>query len=111
MLRQLRENNQGIVFVTVLMIVIVMMILTVSILSLNVSQVVRTTGEIKHVQAEYLGLGAIPYLYANQWTASPDDAITYTETLDGTLFTVTANLNGPGLPQYNGNSIFIDVNY
>ena len=67
MLRQLKANNQGIVFVTVLMIIIVMMILTVSIVSLNVTQVLRTSGEVKHVQAEYLRLGCDPLL-ANRLT-------------------------------------------
>ena len=109
MLRQLRQNDHGIVFVTVLMIIIVMMILTVSIISLNVTQVMRTAGEIKHVQAQYLALGAIPYLYANQWTASPDNVITYTETLDGIPFTVTANLSGSGI--YSTNNLSIDVTY
>jgi len=62
MLRQLRQNERGVVFVTVLMIIIVMMALTVSIVSLNVTQVTRTAGEVKHVQAEHLALGAIPKL-------------------------------------------------
>ncbi len=111
MLRQLRENDQGVVFVTVLMIIIVMMILTVSIVSLNVTQVMRTAGESKHIQAEYLALGAIPYLYANQWTVSADNTITYTETLDGTLFTVIANLSGSGLAGYATNNLAITVTY
>ena len=111
MLRQLKANNQGIVFVTVLMVIIVMMILTVSIVSLNVTQVLRTSGEVKHVQAEYLALGAIPYLYANQWTVSPDNTITYTETLGGVPFTVVANLGGPGLGGYNTTSLFVNVTY
>ena len=111
MLRQLRQNERGVVFVTVLMIIIVMMALTVSIVSLNVTQVTRTAGEVKHVQAEYLALGAIPYLYANQWTSSPDNVITYTETLDGIPFTVIANLSGPGLGGYNTNKLDITVTY
>lgn len=111
MLRQLRQNDHGIVFVTVLMVIIVMMILTVSIVSLNVTQVLRTSGEVKHVQAEYLALGAIPYLYANQWTALPDNTITYTETLDGVSFTVVANLSGPGLGGYNTTGLFVNVTY
>ncbi len=111
MFRQLRQNDRGIVFVTVLMIIIVMMVLTVSIVSLNVTQVLRTSGEVKHVQAEYLALGAIPYLYANQWTAAPDNTITYAETLDGVLFTVVANLSGPGLAGYNTSALSVNVIY
>ncbi len=111
MLRQLRENDRGIVFVTVLMVIIVMMALTMSIVSLNVTQVTRTAGEVKHIQAQYLALGAIPYLYANQWTNSADNVITYTETLDGVPFTVVANLNGPGLGGYTTNNLDISVTY
>lgn len=111
MLRSLRKNNKGIVFVTVVLMVMVMMILTVSIVSLNVTQVVRTAGEARHIQAQYLAMGAIPYLYANQWTASPDNLLTYTETLDGRVFTVTANLSGPGLAGYNTNALFVNVAY
>ena len=99
------------VFVTVLMIIIVMMILTVSIVSLNVTQVMRTEGEVKHIQAEYLALGAIPYLYANQWTNSQGNVITYNETLDGIPFTVIANRSGSGLGGYNTNNLAITVNY
>ena len=111
MLRQLRNSDRGVVFVTVLMIIIVMMILTVTIVSLNVTQVMRTSGEIKHVQAEYLAMGAVPYLYANQWTLAPDNMITYVETLGGVPFTVTANLSGSGLGGYNTNNVAITVSY
>lgn len=109
MLRQLRANDQGIVFVTVLLIIIVMMILTISIVSLNVTQVVNTAGEAKNIQAQYLAMGAIPLLYANQWSTSRGASVTYTETLGGTQFTILANLNGPGL--YNTNSLFVNVAY
>ena len=111
MLRQLKTDKQGIVFVTVLLIIIVMMIVTITIVSLNVSQVLRTTGEIKHVQAQYLALGAIPYMYTNQWSTNPDSSMTYTETLDGRIFTVTANLTSPGLTGYDTNSLQINVSY
>lgn len=111
MLRQLRQNDHGVVFVTVLMIIFVMMILTVSIVSLNVTQVLRTSGEVKHMQAEYLALGAIPYLYANQWTGSLGNVISYNETLDDIFFTVVANLSGPGNGVYETDNLAIDVTY
>lgn len=111
MLRQLKTNEEGIVFVTVLMIIIVMMIVTVTIVSLNVSQVVRTSGEIKHIQAQYLAQGAIPFMYANQWSGSAGETLTYNETLDGTVFTVVADLSGPGLAGYDTNSLQINVTY
>ncbi|MBI5415746.1 MAG: hypothetical protein HZA29_02920 [Candidatus Omnitrophica bacterium] len=111
MLRQLRTNDKGIVFVTVLLIIIVLMILTVTIVSLNVTQVVNTAGETKNIQAQYLALGAIPFLYANQWSSSPGNVITYTETLGTRQFTVTMNLGGPGLAGYNTSSLSVNVVY
>ncbi|OGX37351.1 MAG: hypothetical protein A3G91_00580 [Omnitrophica WOR_2 bacterium RIFCSPLOWO2_12_FULL_50_9] len=111
MLRQLRKDDRGIVFVTVLMIIITMMILTVSIISLNVTQTVTSSGEIHRIQAEYLALGAIPYFYANQWTSSSSNTITYTQTLDGISFTVVANIIGPGLAGYNTSGLNISVTY
>lgn len=116
MLRLLHKNNQGVVFVTVVLIILAMMILTVSVVSLNVTQVLRTSGEVKNIQAQYLAQGAIPYLYngwtygAGQWRA-PSDTRTYTETLDGTVFTVTANLNRPGLVGYNTSGFLVNVVY
>lgn len=111
MLRQLRENEKGVVFITVLVIILVMMTLTVSIISMNVTQTVSTEAEIRRIQAEVLALGALPYTFSNQLAGSASDFITYTETLGNTIFTITANVSGPGLPNYVTNGLDISVTY
>ena len=93
MLKQLRHKEEGVVFVTVLMIIIVMMILVISILSINVSQVMITESETKRVQAEIIARGALDYFIANQLSNSAGNYITYSETLNGTDFQVTINMD------------------
>ena len=65
MLKDIRNNNSGIVFVTVLAIVISMMILTMSVISLNSSQTILVEDEVKRLQAEMLALGYFSYLHSN----------------------------------------------
>jgi len=93
MLKSLRKNNQGVVFVTVLMIIIVMMVLTISILSINVSQVVSTEEEVRRVKAEVLAKGFLWLMSANQMSQTPGTFIDETFDLDGTTFYVAANLD------------------
>lgn len=111
MLKPLRNNEQGIVFVTVLMIIIVMMTLTVSILSMNVTQVMTTQDEIRRIQARVLAMGAIPYMFANQASGSSANYITYTETLGNITFDVSANISGSGLSDSLTNGLNIQVSY
>lgn len=111
MLRKLSHNKEGVVFITVLMIIITMMLLTVTIVSLNVTQTVNTEEEVRHIQAAYLGSGAVSYFYANQASPTASNFITYAETLDGTVFTVEINLSGPGVMGYNTNSLVANVTY
>lgn len=111
MLRSLKDNQRGIVFVTVLMVILVAMVLAVSVLSLNISQVVSTEDEVKRLQAQSLALGAIPYFYTNQLSSSSGNLMTYTETLGNTMFTVVANLSGPGLGGYQTNALTVNVSF
>lgn len=111
MLKKLSQNKEGVVFITVLMIIIVMMLLTVTIVSLNVTQTVNTEAEVRRIQAEYLGAGAISYFYANQASTTASNLITYAETLGGMLFIVEANIAGPGIAGYSTNSLVVDVTY
>ena len=109
MLRQLRKNEKGIVFVTVLMIIIVMMVLTISIVSINVNQIMLTEGEVKRIQAEILAMGALAYTFANQLSSSPGNTISYTETLDNVTFNVVAQIGAPGSGIMNTATLNIDV--
>lgn len=98
MLRELKNNERGIILITVLLIIIVMMIVTVSIVSLNVSQVTTAENEKRRLQAEVLGLGGVFYALANYQSLSPANVTTQTFNLDGFTYTVLTNLgtSGPG---------------
>lgn len=93
MLKKIKNNEDGVIFVTVILIILVMMVLTVSILSLNTSQIRVTEDEVKRVQAEVLAMGTVGLTFANQLSDSPNDNIAFTETLGGVDFAVTSDLD------------------
>ena len=111
MLKPLKSDKKGVVFVTVLMIIIAMIILTVSIISMNVNQVLISEAEVKRIQAEILAMGALAYTFANQLSNSPGGSITYTQTLDNVTFAVEADVaDCPGCP-LGTDSLNIYVSY
>ncbi len=57
MLRNLKRNKQGFVFVMVLVVIITMIILVVSVISVNLTHTMATEGEVKRIQAEQLAIG------------------------------------------------------
>ncbi len=102
MLKSLKNNEKGVIFVTVLMIVIVMMVLVVSIVSMNVSQVTLAENEIRRVQAEILAMGALARTYGNQLSNSTGNFIQYTVDFGNFTYLVTSNV-------YSGNLLDITV--
>ena len=88
MLKYLKNNQRGIVFVTVLIIIIISMVLAISALSLNVSQVKSSEGEVRFVQAQALAEGGFARIYMDQLSDTPLDRLSYTEQLGNTPFTV-----------------------
>ena len=112
MLKKLRDNNEGIVLITVLLIIIVMTIITVSIISMNVSQVKSSEKEIKRLKAETLAQGAFAYTYANQLNDPTATTISLPSgpDIDGTTFSWESNLyTGQGLN--NTSNVVISINY
>lgn len=111
MLKQLKNNNNGVVFVTVLMIIIVMIILTISIVSMNVNQVLVSEAEVKRIQAEILAMGALARTFANQSSDSPADYISYEETLDDVTFTVESQVSPCAGCPFGTDSLTINISY
>ncbi len=111
MLKQLKNNEDGVIFITVLAIILMMAVLTISILSMNVTQVISTERAIQDTQSEILAMGALSYAFANQMSDSPSSFISYTEILGKKKFTITANVSGTGLPGYNTQDLVVDVTY
>lgn len=103
------KNEDGVIFVTVTMIIIVMMVLTVTIISLNVSQVVTTEEETHRLQAGTLAEGILYRIVAQQQTGG---GLTYSSTynLDGYDFVVSAT--NPGATSiYETEDVRISVDY
>ena len=98
MLRELKNNQRGIILITVLLIVIVMMIVTVTVISLNISQVQTSENEVRRLQAEILSMGGMYYTTLNQVSNSAGNVLIYSETLNNTTFLILTNLGiaGPG---------------
>ena len=94
-------TQNGIVFVTVLMIIITMMIVTVTVVSLNLGQVITTEGEIQRMQAQELATGLIYYTHGttqvtNPLPANPLAIAHAAENMDGQIFTPTVNVGASG---------------
>ena len=110
MFRDLKNNNCGVVFVTVLIIIIVAMTLAVSVLSLNISQVKSSEMELKYTQSKILADGALARFLMHKESGGVANQISYTETIGNTTFTITATLDdGSGIPSPGSNSFPLDI--
>lgn len=109
MLKTLKDNNRGVVFVTVLMIIIVMMVLAINIISMNVSQVKLTEGEVVRLQKKMIAEGALWRFMANQQSSTPGDLITYSVNLDNAVYDVTINAYGDGTGLFGTANVDITV--
>ena len=111
---RVKEDRSGIVFVTVLVIIIVMMIATVSIISMNVSQVQVTEKEVKRIQAEMMSQGALNlYHAAKQMDETTTSLSPWNETMGSTSnpFPVSVVVSGVGTCSNNTDCLTVKVNY
>lgn len=113
MLKQLKNDENGIVFVTVLMVIIMMTVLTLSIISMNISQVMVSENEIKRIQAEMAAQGGLAFMLANRLSNTPGGVITYPVTLGNAALNVTSNINigSPNTGINNTTNMTITVDY
>ncbi len=112
MLKGLRIiDNEGVVFVTVIMIITVMIALVVSILGLTTTRVQTTESEIRQIQAELLAEGALGMFLANQLSNSAGDTVSDSIYLGPYLFNVNANLYSSGTGVFGTSQLNITVVY
>ncbi len=111
MLKNLKQNENGMVLVTVLMVVMIMMILSVSILSMNTSQIMLNEGQVRRIQAETLVFGALYYAIANQLSSTPSNNITLPTTLGNITFNISTSLSNTTLTGFEANDLTIAVDY
>ena len=98
MLKDLKNNEHGIVFVTVLIVILTTMVLAVSALSLNISQIKSTENELKYIQARILADGGLVQILSTQFVGTPITSNTYNETVGDTIFTIQSNSTGGAGP-------------
>ena len=113
MFKKLKNNEDGIVYITVIMIITVVTILTASIMGLNITQVNSTDNEIKRIKAQTLGEGMLAYIYSYEQTQvnqpmqssfSSSYNLNETYSVSGTMQPTIATYNQP-------NNLVINVTY
>ena len=109
MLKELRNNNRGIIFVTVLIIIMVAMVLAVTVLGINISQIKSSEDELKHIQARILSEGGLARMLVSKFSGAPVNVINYAETLGNTTFTIVANIDSAGASPIGSNSVPLDI--
>jgi len=108
MLKDLKNNEHGVVFVTVLIVIITTMVLAVSVLSLNISQIKSAENELRYIQAKVLADGGLVQILSTQFVGTPITTNTYTETIGGTTFTIQSEIT-PGPGPAGSNSDLLDI--
>ena len=107
--RRLRQDNSGVIMVTVLLLVLVITVVAIGILGINISQVSTSQSVVDNIKAEQLAIGAF-YQYHQQQIEGLNGLTPSPATLDGKIFTINLQnmgSTGPG----NTNEIEITVNY
>ncbi len=106
------KNKQGIVLVTVLMMIIVISVLVISIMNMNLGQLLSSEEQAKQIKAEILAKGMVHYVNANQQSASPSNTISFSRNIDGISYSVTANLTAGSIGIMNEtDTVTIGVTY
>ena len=109
MLRQLRDQESGMVLVMVLMVVIIMMVYSIGVVTRGTSQRKSVEEQIDSIKAEQLTLGA----YAKTYTdLSSGNALPsgFSSTLDNKTYVANVVNSGPTGPN-NTNTIVVTSPY
>ena len=111
MLKISKTNEKGVVFITVLAIIIITMILTISIISLNVSQVMVTEREARRIVAEQFCKGCMEMLIANQLIDPTSNYYTETVQLGNIEYTCESALDTSGTGPFGEDALNCDIQY
>lgn len=111
MLKDLRENEKGVVLITVLMLLIIMMALAVQITAMRVTQTMSEFKMARQVQAEILAQGMLSLIYANQLTSSPGNYFQSNYIIDGISYNVIGQISNVSNGIYNTYPLQINVYY
>jgi len=107
--KDLKNNEHGVVFVTVLIVIITTMVLAISVLSLNISQIKSAENELKYIQAKVLADGALFKILSTQFVGTPQTTDSYPETVGSTTFTIQSDITACGTCPVGSNSVPLDI--
>jgi Tfp pilus assembly protein PilX len=108
--KNFKDNNQGVILLTVIMLIMVLSIVAVSIMSIHTSQVTTSVKVVDTIKAEELAQGVF-YQY-HQQKLDGTGSTPSSETMDGRTFAVTVNAEA-GLftgPNSTG-TVSVNINY
>jgi len=108
MLKELKNNNHGVVFITVLIVIITTMVLAISALSLNISQIRSTEIELKYIQAKVIADGGLSRIITLQFDPAQPTTDPFVEVLGNTTFTISSDITA-GAPQPGSETTPLDI--
>jgi Tfp pilus assembly protein PilX len=109
-LKKLRNDESGVIMVTVLVVVLIMTVVAIGILGVNISQVSTSESVVDNIRAEQLAIGAF-YQYHQQQVDGQNGLSPTTETFpDGKTFTISVDNKGPSALS-GSNEIEINVDF
>jgi len=111
MLKDLKNNESGIILVTVIVITIVIVILTVGILSINTGQVISGENEIRRVKAQILSQGAMWLAIARRNNGENPTNFSFSQPIDNRIFSANIVTSGPVATPNQTNKYLINLTY
>lgn len=111
MLKRIPNNEDGVVFVTVLVLVISMMILAVTIINLQLNQATLSEREIARIRSELVATGALQYYIAHEFSNNTVKSFGLSETLNGVLYDIHIDNDDTVAGPNNTNTMTITVDF
>ena len=105
-----KDNQSGVVMLTVLMVIVVMVIFTIGLLSRSVTQTVSAEKQVERIRAEQFVKGVFWQVYSTLADGKAPQA-TYTDTIGGKTYTATVTQGAKGSGIYQTDPYTISVNY
>ena len=109
-LRKIRQDNSGVIMVTVLVLVLVMSVVAIGILGVNISQVSTSQSVVDTIKAEQLAMGAFYQYHQRRIEGLVTNSSPIPISLDGKTYTVGVENQG-NLGPNNANQIEVTVNF
>lgn len=111
MLKLKKNNEDGVVFVTVLILIISMMILAITVVNLQLNQATISEREIARIRSELVATGALQYYIAHEFAPNTTKSFGMGETLNGVLYDVQIDNGNPASGPNETNTLTISIDF